>query len=449
MCSHVMKLVALISILFLVVPSYSATKMTMAVGEQRIIKNKSGSSVIVSNPKVVKVLATQDKLNIIAKLPGKAQVQAGKLEIKLVIYALAVEEVIKAASKLVGGGYGLAIEIEPDRVLITGTANRLKDWTAIQRLKTLYGKRFTSHVELSQRLLPQLEEEVTMALKNRSLLSAHTKIHQNHIELLSFTKDKSQIAAINEIAEEWGLNTIAGSQTVELKPMIEVEVIIAEVKKNAVQNLGVQWPGNYSATIIPAGDLSSATTTFNGITPQLNALFSDEENKVLANPRLLCRSGETAHFVAGGEIPIKIFNWKSSDVIWKRYGVILDITPLADLSQGISTKLVTEISLIDEAHTVEHIPGFLTNRIETHFDIRGSKTIALSGLIKSEVGRGTTGTPLLGQIPILGELFKSHNYRDNRTELVVFVTPRVISPENPPNVKAPTFEPGFWKDSDQ
>jgi len=166
-------------------------------------------------------------------------------------------------------------------------------------------------------------------------------------------------------------------------------------------------------------------------------------NKVLANPKLLCRSGEAAHFVAGGEIPIKIMNWKTSDVIWKRYGVILDITPVADLNQGISTKLVTEISLLDEAHTVDHIPGLLTNRIETHFDLRGSKTIALSGLIKSELGKGTTGLPLLSQIPILGELFKSKNYQDNRTELVVFVTPRVISPENPPEANIPKFSDEF------
>ena len=163
--------------------------------------------------------------------------------------------------------------------------------------------------------------------------------------------------------------------------------------------------------------------------------------KVIANPKLLCRSGESAHFLAGGEIPIKLVGFKTSEVQWKKYGVILDITPLADIQRGISTKLVTEVSLLDEAHKIEGIPGLLTNRIETHFDIRGEKTIALSGLIKNEIGRGSQDTPLLSAIPLLGELFKSKEYKENKTELIIFVTPRVISPENPPPVEVN----GFWK----
>jgi pilus assembly protein CpaC len=134
-------------------------------------------------------------------------------------------------------------------------------------------------------------------------------------------------------------------------------------------------------------------------------------------------------------------NWKVSDVLWKKYGVILDITPKADLQKAISTRLITEVSLIDEAHRVDGIPGFLTNRIETHFDIRGEKTIALSGLIKNELGRGKQATPLLSSIPILGELFSSQDYKDNSSELIVLVTPRVLSPEN---LKEPEVN-GFWK----
>jgi pilus assembly protein CpaC len=420
----------------------SLSAVELGVGEQKIVNVSSTSGVVITNPKIAKLVLKGTKINIIAKLAGVGEIRAGSTHIRLTVFSQKIAELKKELAPRLRKIYGVNVSTRFDKIIFKGTCHRLQDWVDLQRLHSNYGKLISNQVELSPELLPQLEAAVDKTLNERAFFAAHTRVHQGHIQLLTYTKNKGEISALQNIAEEWGVDLSTSSQAIELKPMIEIEVVIAEIKKNSMENLGLQLPGTYSATIIPAGDLSSATNTFNGITPQLNAIFSNGMNKVLANPKLLCRSGEVAHFVAGGEIPIKIMNWKTSDVIWKRYGVILDITPLADLNQGISTKLVTEISLLDEAHTVDHIPGLLTNRIETHFDLRGSKTIALSGLIKSEIGRGTTGTPLLGQIPILGALFRSKNYQDNRTELVVFVTPRVISPENPPEAKIPNF----WQD---
>jgi pilus assembly protein CpaC len=140
----------------------------------------------------------------------------------------------------------------------------------------------------------------------------------------------------------------------------------------------------------------------------------------------LCRSGKEAQFLAGGELPIKITAHKRQDVVWKKYGVLLKIKPVADFSGRMSIALETEVSTIDTSNTVDGLPGLLTNRIESHFDLKESRTIALSGLIKHQSGQSSQGLPGLSSVPILGSLFASREFRDDKTELVVFVTPEVV-----------------------
>ena len=154
-------------------------------------------------------------------------------------------------------------------------------------------------------------------------------------------------------------------------------------------------------------------------------------SRVLARPNLLCRSGKEAEFVAGGEFPIKIFNYRQQDVVWKRYGIVLKIKPKADASGRISLGLETEVSTIDPAHTVDGIPGMLTNRVASYFDLTRPRTIVLSGLLKNEDSVHNAGVPGLSGLPILGPLFGSKEWKENRTELVIFVRPSIVSEEEP------------------
>jgi pilus assembly protein CpaC len=92
-----------------------------------------------------------------------------------------------------------------------------------------------------------------------------------------------------------------------------------------------------------------------------------------------------------------------------------------------SIYMETEVSALDPSTSVDGIPGLFTNRIQSHFDLEQSKTIVLSGLIKSDQSKVTQGIPGLSRLPILGTLFSSQDFRDNKTELLVFVTPEVVS----------------------
>ena len=156
---------------------------------------------------------------------------------------------------------------------------------------------------------------------------------------------------------------------------------------------------------------------------RLNLLLADGRARILANPHLVCESGESASFLAGGEIPIVILTPETRTVEWKTYGIILKLQPKMDAGNKIRTQISAEISTVDHGSGSSQIPSFLTRRVTTHFSGPAGGTVMLSGLIKSEIAKDVAKIPLLGQIPVLGELFKSRSFRESESELAIFITP--------------------------
>jgi len=425
-------------------------RLELFVGEQKVL-GSSGSHAVVSHSQIVKVFSIKSKLMLAAKKPGEADItlssSRGTEHIHVVCAKSSLKGLYEELLRLVEGVPSLELHVNPDSLEVSGHILRLDDWHELHHLKEIWGRQIVLKTTTSDDLNSRIKERLEDEIQNRSLASVEViDGKQVGVEptLLVTSRDRHEIAEAKKMGVDWGVSVEENNSLVELVPMIEIEILIAEVKKNFIKSLGLKTPGSYSATILPADNFMSATTQFAPMNFELHAAVEKNAGRILANPKLLCRSGEVAHFLAGGEIPIKMMSWKTADVIWKKYGVILDITPKADFHDGISTKISTEISLLDETHKVEGIPGFLTNRIETHFNLKGSKTIALSGLIKNEQARHGDGVPVLSDIPILGDLFKSKEFRDQHSELVVFVTPRIISAANPP---APPPAP-LWVDED-
>ncbi len=440
-----MKIIVFLFLLILVIVNEASatTEIDLMVGEQKILPYKSSVEVSLTSAQSVILKRQKTNLILIGKKPGEAFLKAGtKLPMKVVVYPTKLEPAKKFLESALTGVTGYEIAMSPKKILIKGACESLDDWITFSTAKNSYPQIVDLELTLSENAAKDVQVAIEKDLESRALFSTNVEAHHGHLKLVTATQDVKERKMVDEIAKDWGLPAAEESSRVELKPMVEIDITIAEVKKNKIRNLGLAFPQSFSGTIIPSADLGSFMGNLNPMNLQLNAQMEEHAGKVIANPKIICRSGEQAHFVAGGEIPIKLMSWQLANVIWKRYGVILDITPRADSQSGISTKLVTEVSLIDEAHKVDGIPGFLTNRIETHFDIRGEKTIALSGLIRSEIGRGVQDTPILSSIPLLGELFKSRDYKENNSELVIFVTPRVISPEH--YSEAPIKQ--FWKE---
>ncbi|MFA6146925.1 MAG: pilus assembly protein N-terminal domain-containing protein [bacterium] len=215
----------------------------------------------------------------------------------------------------------------------------------------------------------------------------------------------------------------------EKKTLLFYDLKIIEIGRGETAQLGFRWPdtipakGTFAVGTGNAGTISVVTD----FEARLNLLMADGKARILSNPRLACETGGEAQFLAGGEIPIVIITPETRTVEWKTYGIILKIRPTMTEGGKIRTQVNAEVSAVDHGSGTSDVPGFLTRRVSTLFSTPAGETVMLSGLVKSDMAKDVAKVPLLGQIPVLGELFKSRNFRENRTELAIFITPVEVS----------------------
>lgn len=246
---------------------------------------------------------------------------------------------------------------------------------------------------------------------------------------------------------------------ITLHGMIHMDVKVVEVKKNELKKIGIDWSDvingpqyallndyNTNSVFRPVPDinvsgLSSLPTDVGSSNPYfgiatnltsiINLMATDGNARLLAEPQLTCKSGGKAEFLAGGEVPLPIRNNDGSvSVTFKQYGIILKIEPVSDASGFISTHVSVEISTVDDSIRVLDIPGFLTRKTDTDMNVREGQTMVISGLVNTDSAKAVDKLPGLGNIPILGELFKSRSFKNNETEMVILVTPNIIDPDH-------------------
>lgn len=215
----------------------------------------------------------------------------------------------------------------------------------------------------------------------------------------------------------------------EKKTLLVYDLKILEISRGESAQLGIRWPDSIPAkgTVAVGSGNTGTIEVGSDFEASLNLLMANGKARILSNPRLACESGGEAQFLAGGEIPIVIITPESRTVEWKTYGIILKIHPVMTEGGKIRTQVNAEVSAVDHASGMSDVPGFLTRRVSTLFSTLPGETVMLSGLVKSDMAKDVAKVPLLGQIPVLGELFKSRSFRENLTELAIFITPGIVS----------------------
>jgi pilus assembly protein CpaC len=156
----------------------------------------------------------------------------------------------------------------------------------------------------------------------------------------------------------------------------------------------------------------------------------------LAEPNLIALSGEKASFLAGGEVPIPVAAEDNKITVqYKEYGVRLNFTPVVLDNGLINLKLEPEVSQVDESIRVStgaiSIPGFITRRASTSIEVRDGQSFAMAGLLQSVHSKSQEQIPWIGQLPIIGALFRSSSFQEQETDLVIIVTPRLVKPAKP------------------
>jgi pilus assembly protein CpaC len=255
--------------------------------------------------------------------------------------------------------------------------------------------------------------------------------------------------------------------SVERVEQVMLQVRVAEVDRNVVKELGFNFLTDGNRTGRGALSPGNAFTPFFGdlrntdpgnVGP--NASFSDAVNlfvakpgafpkfaafiralddrgalKVLAEPNLVVSNGAEGKFLAGGEFPV-VYNTgnggTSTSVVYKEFGVRLHFQPKIAPNGEIHLKIAQEVSELDFANAVIlsgfRIPALRSRKAESSLQLADGQTFALAGLIDNKISRQVTKVPLLGDIPILGALFRSTRYQNSETELVILVTPMIVRP---------------------
>ena len=162
----------------------------------------------------------------------------------------------------------------------------------------------------------------------------------------------------------------------------------------------------------------------------------------LANPNLTTVSGETAEFLAGGRFPIVTSSNNGVSVQYETYGINLTYTPTVLADGRISLRVRTEVSDISSQGAVRvgglEIPATTTRMAETTVELGSGQSMMIAGLLKNELGSSVSKTPGVGDVPVLGALFKSNGWRRNETELMIVITPYLVKPVSDGEIKLPT-----------
>lgn len=258
-----------------------------------------------------------------------------------------------------------------------------------------------------------------------------------------------------------------------------LKVRFAEVSRNAMQSLGVNvlhadpanrlgddeigmavgspsFSGNYLDGSGPEQTFSDAVNffIFNDefkIGALINALRGNGMFKSLAEPNLLALPGEEATFLAGGEFPIPVVQGGAGNnavtVLFKEFGIRLAFTPEITNSGSIKLDVAPEVSALDFANGLQlsgfRIPALTSRKAHTVVELKPGQTFAIAGLMDNQLVESVNKVPLLGDIPILGHLFRSTDMQQSRTELLVLVTPELVRPMNS-MPELPTGEVDTW-----
>jgi pilus assembly protein CpaC len=265
-------------------------------------------------------------------------------------------------------------------------------------------------------------------------------------------------ARLEEAAGRWvgAGEPLINQLRITASTQINLRVRVAEVSRSVSRTLGFNWNTAFSVGSFSVG-LATGRLTQTGesligngvngifgavatrrITGQtvLDAMAEEGLVTMLAEPNLTAVSGETASFLAGGEIPIPVPQALGvTSIEYHPFGVSLAFTPTVLGSGMISIKVRPEVSSISTANEVSlgsgTVPAFVTRRAETTVELASGQSFAIAGLIQNNAQNNVQKVPLLGDIPVLGQLFRSNQFQRDETELMIVVTPYLVRPTDP------------------
>ena len=344
-----------------------------------------------------------------------------------------------------------AVVVTPREVVVNARelgATSLIVWDAAGN-RRIYTIGVTVDVPALQRMLGSLfpGQQISLTASGKTIVVSGSVVSPSTAE------------RVKEVLEATGA-TVISNVSIQSVPQVLLQVRFAEVSRSALSELQSELSLSNPGRLEGTGDFSVQTLS-DGLIQLLlldpsasaelviQALQATRSFRSLAEPNLLALEGQEASFLAGGEFPVPVPQGALGQVAidYKEFGVRLRFRPLVDPAGNIRLRVAPEVSALDFANALRiqgfTVPALTTRRAETEVILRDGQTFAIAGLMDSSITKNLEKIPFLGDIPILGALFRSRDDRQARTELLVLVTPRLVTPTvTPPPL--PTGEPETW-----
>ena len=407
-------------IIFLLLSSFiSAKNLSLYIGERHFIKAESIKKIVITDSNIIEAKQIAKDIVLKAKTIGEVKVKIIRNDNLSETLNVTVKHLISpqvsSINKLLKTVPGVKTKYLKNNAIIKvyGAVNNSKDYNLIGKLAKEY-KFINTNVSLKQ-----IDNQEDKIISDFLELGAYD-IKINKVAGLYFIEASVRTEEIKEKIHIYIKRTLKKAKiNIKIIPyQIDIDVKIIETTKDEAKNYGLELPTSMSLsrhTIMAQIDLETT----------LHFGKMKGKTKVLYNPSLTTSDGITANFHAGGSIPIKLDSQFSSDVVWKKYGVMLKFTPTFIRTNIIKLDISSEFSSLGGTTKDNNIPSVVTRKVETSVTVEEGKAIIISGLIQKMSEHSISGLPILSDIPLISAIFSKNTKSKTKTELLIVVTPHL------------------------
>ena len=227
--------------------------------------------------------------------------------------------------------------------------------------------------------------------------------------------------------------------------MVEVSIEVTEINNNKATQLGIQWPSPFQAGQVATTDSTRVPATlpvltnnfpslitignsaqYTSLSATLQLLETKGAAQILSRPKILTKSGTSAKVVVGGEIAIIATGNVGGSIEWKEYGIKEEVLPQIAEDDFIDLSLNTEVSRLDYSQMSGGYPSIVKREARSFVKVKSGQTVTIAGLLQTDKQNNISGIPLLCDIPIIGVLFGTKSVSEVKTNILIFVTPKII-----------------------
>jgi Flp pilus assembly secretin CpaC len=453
--------VAIILLLLIVgVPLAAADEMiTIQVNHGLLVKLRNAERVVVAAPDIADVsLITRNELMIIAKRAGETTVSVwdarGYTTYRIMVILAPSPDIVKAITDALQEP-AVQVKLVGETVVLEGKVKTEADKKRAEDIAKSFGKPVANALTVEQQAVPRtqvLEAQLRDALKD---LPVVVKVVGDDTVLIEGTvANQTELIRLEAIAKAFVKNAVV---LVRIREPLQFQVatFFAEINRTALRQMGVDWGGGNATDLLTDpyvfhfGNLNQAfpLTPLQLLVARLQLLESKGLARTLSNPRLVVLEGQNAKLHVGGELPIPVVSALGGVTIaFKEFGIKLEFKAVGGTGP-LTVDFKAEASALDFANAITaagfRIPTIRTRRVESIVSLRPGEFLITGGLIQREESRNVQQIPILGDIPILGALFRSQQFTRGETELVIFISPSIVAPtrERPQEPQPETTSP--------